>query len=339
MKAVLLTKTSENNLTGLFEVADIPTPGIKPNQVLIRLSHASLNHRDLYIAQGKYSKIKLPVVPCSDGAGVIMKKGNNVNEFSEGEEVVFNPGIEWGSDENFQSKDFRILGMPDSGTLSEYIAVDKLRVYRKPFHLEQLQAAAIPLCGVTAYRALYKKADLKKGDNILITGIGGGVSSMALAFAVSSGANVFVTSGNEDKIRRAIDSGAKGGVNYKNENWDKELLELSENKIDVILDSSGGDTFSKAVEVCSYGGRIVTYGATNAGAKNLNLHRLYWKQLKIYGSTMGSDNDFAGMINFVNENKIQPVLDEVFTPDRVVEAFERMEKSEQFGKIIVSIKF
>lgn len=338
MKAVLLTETGFNgDFRNNLIIKDIPEPVINDNDVLINIKYAALNHRDLWIIKGAYSKIKLPVVPGSDCAGVVSSVGKNVTEFKFGDEVIVNPGLSWGNDENFQSRDFKILGMPDNGTLTEFISVDKKYVYKKPEHLDLASASAIPLTGITAFRSVYKKANLKKTDCLLIPGIGSGVSTFVLLFAISLGARVFVTSGSDDKIRSAISLGAEAGVNYKKENWDKEIFELSENKINVVIDGSGGDTISKCMDNINYSGRIVCYGATLGNVKDLPMARLFWKQLSILGSTMGSSNDFGEMINYINENKISPIVDKIFEIENIYDAFDRMEKSKQFGKIIVRI--
>ncbi|MEO8664319.1 MAG: zinc-binding dehydrogenase [Ignavibacteria bacterium] len=338
MKAAVLIQTGDSGqLEKNLVVKDIPVPEISADEVLVNIKSASLNHRDLWIAKGMYSKIDLPVVLGSDGAGIIHNKGVNVKGLEAGDEVMINPGMNWGNDENFQSKDFRILGMPDNGTLTQFIKVHHRYVHKKPAHLNFEQASAIPLAGVTAYRALFKKAGINKSDNILITGIGGGVASMALTFALKTGAKVFVTSGDDTKIAKAISLGAAGGVNYKKIDWDKQLIELSGNKINVIIDGSGGASYTNYLDLISYGGRIVCYGATLGSVPQFNLHRLYWKQIKLMGSTMGSSKDFEEMIKFIDEKKVVPVIDEVFPIQNVSEAFKKMDEGKQFGKIVVGM--
>lgn len=338
MKAALLKKTGPHeefrkNIT----VEDIPVPDIRDDEVLINIKFASLNHRDIWIAKGAYSKINLPVVLGSDCSGIIHSKGADVLSYEIGDEVIINPGFNWGMNENYQSKDFKILGMPDNGTFAEFVAVNQSYVYTKPVHLNFSQASGIPLTGITAYRTLFKKAELKKDDNVLIPGIGGGVSSSALVFAVSAGANVYVTSGSDEKIKKAVSLGAKGGANYKNDNWDKEILEMSGNNINVIIDGEGGETFSKSIELINYGGRIVCYGSSSGKTSSIPMARLFWKQLKIFGSTMGSPDDFAEMIKFINENKIIPVVDEIFPLENIAEAFLKLNDGKQFGKIVVAV--
>lgn len=338
MKAVLLKQTgSIDQLEKNVAIEDIPVPDITDDDVLIQIKFASLNRRDLYITEGLYPKIKFDVVLGSDGSGVIQDKGKNVSSFETGDEVIINPGMNWGENENYQSLNFKILGMPDNGTLAEYVCVNQKYVYKKPSHIDLSQAAAIPLTGITAYRALFVKGEIKSSDNILITGIGGGVSAFAFMFALKTGANVFVTSGSDDKIKKAVTLGAKGGVNYNNENWYKEISELSGNKINLLIDGAGGDTLSKCLDLINYGGRIISYGGTLGRVEDFPVAKLFWKQLKLFGSTMGSQKDFESMLNFINENKIVPVIDKVFLLNDICNAFKRMNDSEQFGKIVVEI--
>ncbi|MBK8550184.1 MAG: zinc-binding dehydrogenase [Ignavibacteria bacterium] len=328
MKAALLKQTGNaGDMKKNLVIEDIPVPEITDNQVLINIKFASLNHRDLWIAKGAYSKIRLPVVLGSDGAGIIHSKGSKVTSFEIGDEVIMNPGFNWGDNENYQSKDFKILGMPDNGTLAEYVAVNKSYVYKKPVHLDLMQSSAIPLTGITAYCALFKKLKLSRNDTLLITGIGGGVSTFALVYALSLGVTVFVTSSSDDKIQKAISLGAKGGVNYTNENWDKEMIELSGNKINTVIDGAGSDTFLKCIDIINYGGRIVCYGATNGNVINFPMARLFWKQLKIFGSTMGPPGDFSEMMKFINDHKVIPVIDKVFKLEDISKAFERMNET------------
>ncbi|MBV6480071.1 MAG: Crotonyl-CoA reductase [Ignavibacteria bacterium] len=336
MKAAVLVRTgSTDDLKKNYILEEVPLPEINENEVLIQVKAASLNHRDLWITNGKYSKIKLPVILGSDCSGIVYAKGKNADKIKEGDEVIINPGINWGNNEEFQGRDFSIFGMPENGTLAEFVKVRFEYIYKKPEHLNFSEASAIPLAGVTAYRGLFVKAGITENDRILITGIGGGVACTAFKFALGIGAKVFITSSDERKINKALNLGALSGVNYKNENWAEDLADKSQKSIDIVFDSAGGFDFSKFIQLCSNGGRIVSYGASIGDSGNINLHKLYWKQLKIFGTTMGSQNDFMRMLGFVNEFKIKPVVDSEFVLDDIHKAFQRMSNSEQFGKIIV----
>ncbi|MGB1216245.1 MAG: zinc-binding dehydrogenase, partial [Saprospiraceae bacterium] len=268
--------------------------------------------------------INPPVILGSDGAGIC-----------EGKEVVINPNINWGNNQKVQNDVYHILGLPTNGTFTEKVLVNKDRIHPKPKHLTLEQAAALPLGGMTAYRALISRCQATKNDRILISGIGGGVALFAFQFAVAMGAEVWVTSGSEEKIQKAIRMGAKGGVNYKEENWHKKLGKES-GGFDVIIDSAGGDGFPLLLKTCNAGARIAFYGGTR-GNFTLNPQLIFWKQLSIFGSTMGSDQDFADMLDFVNEYKVVPVVDSVYDLAEANEAFERMNKGLQFGKIVLKV--
>lgn len=338
LKAIILNKTGEinflkDNLT-IQEVKDL-LPG--KDEVLIKIHYAALNHRDLWITKGLYSGIKFPIILGSDCAGVIDKIGDEVAGFKKGDEVIINPGSNWGDNENFQSSKFNILGLPENGTLSQYITVPASKVYPKPEHLSLSESAAIPLAGLTAYRAVLVKANIKSGENVLITGIGGGVATFAFLFSKAMGANIFVTSGSNEKIKTAKQLGAFEGFNYQNEMWDEVLINILNNKIDAAIDGTGGDVISKIMNVVKPGGRIVNYGATKGNANNFDMRKLFWKQFVLYGTTMGSDKDFKDMISFINKYKIKPMIDNIYEFEDYINAFLRMNNSEQFGKIIIKI--
>jgi zinc-binding alcohol dehydrogenase/oxidoreductase len=338
MKAAVLKRIGKiEDLNGNLIIEDLPKPDFGDNDVLIKIKYASLNHRDLWIAKGMYGGIKLPVVLGSDCSGIIEEKGINVNEFNIGDEVIVNPSLKWGESELFKSNDFNILGLPDNGTLEEYISIDKTKVYKKPAHLDLISASAIPLAGLTAYRAIVVKGELNKDKKVLITGIGGGVSAFAFIYSMNFNADVYVTSGNENKINKVIELGAKGGANYRNEKWDKEIMEKNKDGFDLIIDGTGGDTISKCLNVINPGGRIVNYGATTGNTNNFDVRKIFWKQAMLIGTTMGSDIDFHNMIDFINNKKLIPVVDKVYNIENICDAFVRMDKSEQLGKIIIKI--
>jgi zinc-binding alcohol dehydrogenase/oxidoreductase len=336
MRAAVLHRLGDiSELKDNLLVEDFPAPEITGNEVLIRIKAAALNHRDLWITKGLYSKIKLPVILGSDCAGVIEKCGPNVSALKPGDEVIVDPSLNWGESEEHQSAAYKILGLPDNGTLGEFVKVPSSNVYPKPSHLDFEQAAGLPLVGITAYRAAVLKADIKEGDNVLIPGIGGGVAVMAMLYCLALKANVYVTSGSNEKINKAISLGAKAGFNYNDADWADKVKEVTGGKLDAVIDGSGGETISKSLDIISYGGKIVSYGATNGGVDNFDLRRVFWKQIKIFGSTMGSPRDFKDMLSFVEKHNIVPVIDDIYELDKVVDAFGKMDNSAQFGKIVL----
>jgi zinc-binding alcohol dehydrogenase/oxidoreductase len=261
----------------------------------------------------------------SDGAGVL----------EDGREVIINAGIGWGKDPKAQSKDFRILGLPDNGTFAEYVKVPAVNIYDKPAHLSFEETAALPLAGLTAYRALMTRAKVKRKERVLISGIGGGVALFALQFALAAGCEVWVTSGSDSKIEKAISYGAKDGVNYTTDDWAKTLLARS-GGFDVIVDSSVSDSFGEFIGLCNPGGRIVIYGATTLGSiNNVNPRPLFWKQISLLGSTMGSPKEFEAMLAMVNKYQIKPIVDTVFPLKDGRAALKYMDDSKQFGKIVL----
>ncbi|KAB7729289.1 zinc-binding dehydrogenase [Rudanella paleaurantiibacter] len=335
MKAIRLTEVHQPAV-----LTDLPTPEAGPGQVLIKLKAAALNHRDVFVQQGLYPGMKLPVTPGSDGAGVVEAVGDGVDAQLVGQAVVINPGLNWGNDPRFYSRDFRILGMPDDGTFAEYIAVPAQYVYPKPTHLSFTEAAALPLAALTAWRALMTRAALQPGERVLVTGIGGGAALYALQLAVAAGAEVWVTSGSDEKLARAGVLGAKGGVNYHDANWHKNLMEATgggkTGYFDVTIDSASGPDFAKLLDTATPGGRIAVFGGTTGNITNVPPSKLFFKQLNIFGSTMGSDAEFAAMLAFVNQHGLQPTVDEVFALADAEQALRKMESGKQFGKIILA---
>ncbi|MFZ1750131.1 MAG: zinc-binding dehydrogenase [Saprospiraceae bacterium] len=303
-------------------LSEVPMPKADANQVALKIKASALNHRDLWITKGQYAGIKLGVIMGSDACGVL-----------DDSEYIIYPGLDWGDLESHQSPQFRVLGMPDDGTFAEYIAIDSRYLFPKPIHLSSEQAAALPLAGLTAYRALFSKADVKASDKVLITGIGGGVALMALQMSLALGCVTFVTSGSDLKIAEAISLGATAGYSYLDSDWHHKIIADSKG-IDVVIDGACGTGFDNLVKVCSPGGRIVFYGATAGKIEGLNPQTIFWKQISILGTTMGSAQDFGAMVDFVATHQVYPVVDRIFPFEELHEGFARMESGLQFGKIV-----
>jgi len=329
MKALILI---ENGNTQLSEV-EKPVP-IK-NEVLIRLKSSALNRRDQWIRQGMYPNIKLNTILGSDGAGVVEAVGDGVSSSQVGREVVINPNINWGKNPTVQSTEYNILGMPKNGTLAQYVVVNHDRIHAKPAHLSWAEAGALPLGGLTAFRALFTHGKIQAKDNVLISGVGGGVAQFAFQFAAATRANVYVTSGNDSKIKKCEKLGAKGGFNYKKENWQKEALKIT-GGFDLVIDSAGGDQINDFINMMKPAGRIVFYGATNGLPKKVDLFKMFWNQITLKGSTMGNDEEFEAMLDFVQEHKIKPIIDSIRSFDEVTDAFDQMKEGDVFGKLVLS---
>ncbi len=314
---------------------DVQQPIPNKGQVLVQLYAAALNHRDVYIQQGLYAQIKTPITLGSDGAGKVVALGDQVAEEWLHEDVILLPGIGW-KDGVVQPKDYHILGMPTDGCLAQYVVVDIAQVFQKPIHLSYEEAAALPLAGLTAFRALMVRAQASADDRILISGIGGGVALMAFQMALALGAKVYVTSSSEEKIQQAIDMGAAGGANYTTENWHRVLKDKAGGEFDVTIDSAGGDGFRHLIDIAAPGGRLVFYGGTR-GKFTVSPQRVFWKQLSIMGSTMGSRAEFERLLEFVTSKKLLPVVDSTWALEDGQAAFDYLNEGQQFGKIVVRI--
>jgi NADPH:quinone reductase-like Zn-dependent oxidoreductase len=314
---------------------DTPDPVAGPGQAVVHLKAAALNHRDLWTQLGLYPNIKVPITLGSDGAGVVTSVGSHADAAWVGREVIINPALDWGADPRAQGPDFRILGLPDNGTFAEQVVVPVANLAPKPEHLTWEQAAALPLAGLTAWRALFTRAQLQSGERILVTGVGGGAALFALQFALAAGAQVWVTSGSPDKIARAQNLGAAGGVNYQDAGW-AEALQKQAGRFEVIIDSAGGEGLAQLIDLSAPGGRIGFFGATRGNPKGLDMRKCFFRQINLLGTTMGSPADFAGMIAMVQWHKIVPVVDHVFPLERADDALRHMEAGRQFGKIVLA---
>lgn len=322
MKVALLPGLEEP-----LEIRDIHMPRPAEGETLVELKAAALNKRDYWITKGKYPGLTFPLVLGSDGVGLMGSR-----------EVIIDPGLNWGNDPRTFNSQFRILGMPEQGTLAESIAVPVQNLYDKPSHLTWTEAAALPVCGVTAFRALVTRGQARKGERMLVTGIGGGVATLALLFGNALGLEVWVTSSQDHKILLAAEYGAHGGVNYTRPQWEKEIVEKAEGRFDIVIDGAGGSDFANLVQIMNPGGRIVVYGGTRGNIDGLSPQRIFWKQLDILGSTMGSPQDFQGMLDLVNQYKIIPIVSHVFPLSEINEAMAVIAKGDQFGKICIDIQ-
>ncbi len=332
MKGIILNQS----LPDKIELAEVQIPYLKKNEVRVKIKAAALNHRDEWCRQGLYPTLKDGIILGSDCSGVVDEIGDGVDSKWPGKEVVINPAFHWGNNQKAQSRDFKILGMPDHGTLAEYIHVPLDRIHPKPSHLSFDQAAGLPLGGVTAFRALSYRGDIKAGEKVLVTGFGGGVAQLAAQLAIAFGAKVYVSSSSEEKIQKALELGVTAGFNYKDEGWTDYALAETDG-FDLIIDSAMGDTLSDLIEVVKPGGRIVLYGATKGNPSVLEARKIFWNQIQIMGTTMGSDRDFEEMLAFVNTRQIAPVIDTVFEMKEAVKAFDKMKAGKQMGKIVIGI--
>jgi NADPH:quinone reductase-like Zn-dependent oxidoreductase len=335
MKAIVLKEPGGPEQLRLEDVLQ-PEPGW--NQVVIKLQAAALNRRDLLVRSREQYRTAMPFIPGSDGAGIVTAVGSGVDRPRVGDEVVIYPALSWGSNESAPAADFRILGGPDNGTYAEHICISAENVFPKPGTLSFEQAASFPLAGLTAWRALITKARVQPGEWVLILGVGSGVGTFAVQIARLAGARVAVTSHSDEKLSQASALGAEIGINYSRCEWDVEIKRLlHEGGVDVVVDSVGQATFSKSLDALKPGGRLVTYGTTSGSLTNLDIRKLYHKQLTLFGTTMGSPQEFAQMLRAVDAGQIRPIIDRVFPLTDACHAHEYMDQQAQFGKIVLHI--
>jgi len=318
MKAI---RIHEDGGPEVLRYEDAPDPEPGPGEVLIRLRAASLNHLDLWIRKGLPSVPK-PRILGADGAGI---------REDTGERVVINPGLEHG-------ERITVIGEHMDGTHAELIAVPGSNVYPLPDDISFEEAAAFPLVFETAYRLLVTKAQLQEDEWVLLWGIGSGVASAGLAIAKALGARALVTSSSDSKLERAQELGADATVNHATGDVAATVKEATGGKgVDVVLEHVGESTWQTSLQSARFGGRIVVCGATTGPNPPAALHRIWWKQLTIYGSTMGTKVDFEGAYELVKNGRAKPVVDSIFPLEQARAAHERMEAAEQFGKIVLTI--
>ncbi|RAI93988.1 quinone oxidoreductase family protein [Algoriphagus yeomjeoni] len=330
MNAITLQSTQSSKLL----LTDVQTRNLHPGEVRVLIKAAALNHRDEWCRQGLYPNIQDGVVLGSDGAGVVTEIGKGVDYGLLDKEVIINPALNWGENQKVQGPNFEILGMPRNGTLAESVIVPVDRLYEKPAHMTWEEAAALPLAGLTAFRALTYQGNIQAGENLLVTGFGGGVAQFAVQFGLALGAKVSTSSSSTEKLEKAKALGVSTTFNYLDHNWISKAMEVT-NGFDLIIDGAVGDTLNHLIQVAKPGGKIVFYGATLGNPSKLEARKIFWNQLKIMGTTMGSDQDFKNMVSFVNEKKIKPIIDQVFGFDKAEEAFNRMRDGKQTGKIVL----
>jgi NADPH:quinone reductase-like Zn-dependent oxidoreductase len=307
-----------------YEDAPDPVPGT--GQVLIDLRAASLNHLDVWVRRGLPSVPK-PRILGADGAGVVVSGDG----FAAGDRVVINPGIDHGDGT------ITVIGEHTDGTHAEQIAVPREQVYPLPDGLDFEAAAAFPLVFETAYRMLVTKARLQEGEWVLAWGIGSGVSTACLAIAKALGAHVVTTSSSADKLERARELGADAALNHDADDVVAAVKELSGGGAHVVVDHVGEATWQRSLAAARAHGRVCVCGATSGPNPPAQLHRIWWKQLTVYGSTMGTRTDFEAVYELVSSGRVVPVIDHVFSLRDAAKAHERLEAGEQLGKIVLRI--
>jgi NADPH:quinone reductase-like Zn-dependent oxidoreductase len=323
VRAIRIHEDGGPEVLRLDEVED-PVAG--PGEVLVRLRAASLNRLDCWVRQGLPSVPK-PRILGADGAGVVEALGDGVEGFETRQPVVLNPGLDDGA---------KILGEHTDGTHAELIAVAREYVHPLPDGLEFEEAAAFPLVYETAYRMLVTRAGLRVGEWVLVWGVGSGVGSASLVISKALGAQVVATSSDDAKLERARELGADVAVNHASGDVVAAVKEAA-GGVDVVIEHVGEATWTRSLQATKAGGRIAVCGATSGPNPPASLHRIFWKQLSILGSTMGTREDFAAVYELVASGRVRPVVDRAFPLEEAAAAHEYLESGRQFGKVILTI--
>jgi NADPH:quinone reductase-like Zn-dependent oxidoreductase len=326
---MLAARIHEDGGPEVLRVEEVPDPVPGPGQVLVRLHAASLNHLDIWVRKGLPSVPK-PRILGADGAGVVEALGEDLSGPPVGTRVVINPGLDHGDR-------ITVVGEHFDGTHAELIAIDAAQVFPLDDHLSFEVAAAFPLVYETAYRMLVTRADVQEGEWVLIWGIGGGVATAAFEICRALGARTIVTSGSDAKLETASDWGADVTVNHADGDVVGAVKEATGAGVDVVIETVGDATWARSLAAVRPAGRVVVCGATSGPNPPAQLHRFWWKQLNVMGSTMGTRDDFLGAYDLVRSGRARVHVDRTFPLTEIAAAHERLEAGEQLGKIVIAL--
>lgn len=329
----------------VIQVLDLPVPSPGPDEVLVRVHYAALNRLDDWVRRGWPGlHLTFPHILGSDMAGEIVALGDAVEGWEVGDRVVANPGrwcnrCEWcEKGEHSLCVAYAIMGEHIPGTYAEYITVPAWTLVRVPDGFPLEKAAAAPLVYLTAWRMLFTRAQLRAGERVLVVGAGGGVNSAAIQLAKMAGAYVYVAAGGPDKVRFARELGADVVYDYRAQEWWKEVYkDTGKRGVDLVVDNVGETTFPQSLRALAKGGRLVTVGATTGPRGQADIRLIFWKQISIIGSTMGSQSEFRAAMRAVFEAAVDPPIDSVWPLDAYPQALERMLRGEQKGKILLKL--
>nr|WP_202406383.1 zinc-binding dehydrogenase [Pontibacillus yanchengensis] len=302
-------------------------------EVKVKLNYAGLNHRDLFVLE-RHKESDPALIIGSDGAGIIEEVGEGVNTVSVGDEVVIDAALGWHKKSDAPPAGFQLIGLPGHGTFAEYITVPADNVEPKPEHLTWEEAGVLPLAGLTAYRALFTRAKVQSGDTVLLPGVGSGAVTYLLLFAKAIGARVIVTSRSEYKRNKALELGADLAIDSNEKDWERSLQNET---VDIAIETVGAATFNKTLDQLRKGGTLVTFGASAGDQVTINIRKFFYGQYNLLGTTMGSHEEFKEMLQLVNKYNIKPVMDKVYPLSETTQAMQRLNESEQFGKIGIEI--
>ena len=326
---MLAARIHEDGGPDVLRVEEVPDPVPGPGEVLVRLHAASLNHLDIWVRKGLPSVPK-PRILGADGAGVVEALGDGVSDLTPGDRVVLNPGLEHGDR-------ITVVGEHCDGTHAQLIAIAAEQVFPLDDGLPFEVAAAFPLVYETAYRMLVTRAVVREGEWALIWGIGGGVATAAFEICRALGVRTIVTSSSTEKLAIAREWGADVTVDHAEGDVVAAVKEATGAGVDVVVETVGEATWARSLAAVRPAGRIVVCGATSGPNPPAQLHRFWWKQLTVLGSTMGTHHDFLGAYELVRSGRARVHVDRIFPLIEIAAAHERLEAGEQLGKIVISI--
>lgn len=324
-----------------IEVGDLPEPTPGPGEVAVRVRTAALNHLDIWVRGGR-GPVPFPHVLGSDAAGAVQAVGAGVSGLKAGDEVVLYPGI--GCErceaclggEITLCADFRIVGAAVWGSFAEVVTAPAGCWFPRPANLSWEESAALPLTFVTAWRMVTTRGRLRAGETVLIQGVGGGVAAAALQIALVCGARVLVTSSSDEKLARARDLGASAGINYRTEDVVARVRDLTGGQgVDLVVDSVGEATYAANLAALRKGGRLVLCGVTTGANPPADLRSVYWRQIEVVGSTLGSRREMTEVLRLASQGRLRPIIDRVYGLGEARAATERLEEGAQFGKIVL----
>lgn len=338
MKAIVIR---EHGGLEKLKLEEIPTPEISESEVLVRVKACALNHLDIWIRRG-IPGLNPPHIPGADVAGIVEKIGAAVQDIKVGERVVLNPNLTCGRCEYCQMGEdslcvnFGILGEHAPGGYAEFVKIPAQNVLKLPDHISFDEAAAVPLVFMTAWRMVVTRAKVRPGEDVFVLAAGSGVGSAAIQIAKLCGARVFAAAGSEEKLQKAKELGADILINYAKAEFDKEIWRLTHKRgVDVVIESIGQATWQKSLKALARNGRLVTCGATTGPSGETDIRTVFWKQLQILGSTMGTRRELHDVLKLVWAGKLRPVIAQTFPLQEADKAQEMLEKREQFGKLLL----
>ena len=340
MKALYFEKHGELDVV---EYGDVPDPEPGPGEVLIRVHACALNFLDIWVRRGWPGlSLEMPHWCGADVAGEIAALGENVSGWQVGQRVVVDPGVNLVEDEftrngeDSVSPDYHVLGEHRRGGAAEYLAISSGNLAAIPDHIDYPEAAAPLLVGLTAWRMLLRRAGLRAGESVLVVGAGGGVNSIAIQIARLAGATVYVVASNSEKAERARQLGADVVLDRSQVDWSKEIFKLTSRRgVDVVVDNVGQATISRSMQAVARGGRIVIVGNTSGPMAEIDIRYIFGKQISIFGSTMGSHQDFHDLLDLLWSGRVKPVIHGVMPLSEGCDAYKMMEGGKHFGKIVL----